>query len=326
MHVDRHFFFGRSLSLLILSIITKKKKFVRDVGSFNYFAFTIHMGSNCYINTGVRVFKGAFIIFHFCKAFDSIRREKMLQILLAYGIPPLIVNAIGLMYKNTTARVKSPDGDTDFFPILAGVLQGDTLVPFLFIVTLDYAMRKAMNNAEHLGFTLEQRQRKRYPARTLTDTDFADDIALLSDNIADAEVLLHKVESAAKEIGLTINSQKTEYMSFNNPQGNLVDTSGAPLSQVTDFQYLGSWVESTKKDVEVCIAKAWAACSKLNNVWQSDLSKDLKINLFRAAVESVLLYGSESWTMTDTLSKRIDGTYIQGSSGPHCFMETTSYE
>ena len=59
------------------------------------------------------------------------------------------------------------------------------------------------------------------------------------------------------------------------------------------------------------IAKAWAACSKLNNVWQSDLSKDLKINLFRAAVESVLLYGSESWTMTDTLSKRTDGTYTR---------------
>ena len=200
----------------------------------------------------------------FCKVFDSIHHEKMLQILLAYGILRLIVNVIGVTYKNTTARVKSPDGNTDFFPILAGVLQGDTLASFLFIVTLDYAMRKAMNNAEHLGFTLEQRQSRCYPARTLTDTDFADGIALLSDNIADAGVLLHKVESAAKEIGLTINSKKTEYMSFNNSQGNLVDTSGTPLSQVTDFQYLRSWVESRKKDVKVRMVKACAACSKLN--------------------------------------------------------------
>ena len=101
-------------------------------------------------------------------------------------------------------------------------------------------------------------------------------------------MLLQKVESATKEIGLTINSKKTEYASFNNPQGNLVNTSGASLSQVTDFQYLGSWVESTKKDVEVRIAKSWAAFSKLNNARQSDhLSKDLKINFFRAAVESV---------------------------------------
>ena len=47
------FFFGRSLSFLILSIIIIKNKKIVYVGSFNYFAFTIHIGSNCYINTGV---------------------------------------------------------------------------------------------------------------------------------------------------------------------------------------------------------------------------------------------------------------------------------
>ena len=47
------FVFGRSLPFLILSILTKKN-YVRV--KFNYFAFTIHMGANCYINTGVRDF------------------------------------------------------------------------------------------------------------------------------------------------------------------------------------------------------------------------------------------------------------------------------
>ena len=46
-------FFSKSLPLLILSNITKNKK-VLYVGSFNCFAFAIYMGSNCYINTGVR--------------------------------------------------------------------------------------------------------------------------------------------------------------------------------------------------------------------------------------------------------------------------------
>ena len=50
MHGDPHLFFGRSLPFLILSIITKNKK-ILCVGSCNYFAFTIQMGSNCYINT-----------------------------------------------------------------------------------------------------------------------------------------------------------------------------------------------------------------------------------------------------------------------------------
>ena len=53
MHGNPHLFFGRSLPFLIISIITKKKK-ILCVGSCNYFAFTIQMGSNCYINTGVR--------------------------------------------------------------------------------------------------------------------------------------------------------------------------------------------------------------------------------------------------------------------------------
>jgi len=47
------------------------------------------------------------------------------------------------MYTNTEARVISPDGETELFDITAGVLQGDTLAPFLFIIVLDHAMRQA---------------------------------------------------------------------------------------------------------------------------------------------------------------------------------------
>ena len=89
----------------------------------------------------------------FRKAFDTIHRGKVLEILLAYGIPQSIVNAIGIMYNDTVAAVRTPDGDTDFFTILAGVLQGDTLAPFLFIMMLDYTMRSVTQGYEKLGFT-----------------------------------------------------------------------------------------------------------------------------------------------------------------------------
>ena len=45
----------------------------------------------------------------------------------------------------------------------------------------------------------------------------------------------------------------------------------------------------------------------MKKVWKSDLRKDLKIRLFQATVESILLYGSETWTMTKALVKKIDG-------------------
>ncbi|XP_030844812.1 uncharacterized protein LOC115925283 [Strongylocentrotus purpuratus] len=132
----------------------------------------------------------------------------MLEILRAYGIPHTIVTAVGVMYTDTTAQVRSPDGETDSFTILAGVLQGDTLATYLFIIALDYGLRMATEGFEDLGFTLQERKNSRYPAEMIKDTDFADDIALISDNLEMAQKLQEQVESAASQVGLQINSTK----------------------------------------------------------------------------------------------------------------------
>ena len=42
-------------------------------------------------------------------------------------------------------KVRSPDGDTEYFDIVAGVLQGDTLAPYLFIICLDYVHRTSID-------------------------------------------------------------------------------------------------------------------------------------------------------------------------------------
>ena len=78
---------------------------------------------------GVRAknLQATLIFVDFTKAFDSIHRGKMEQILLAYGIPKETVAAITILYRNTKVKVRSPDGDTEYFDIVAGVLQGDTL-------------------------------------------------------------------------------------------------------------------------------------------------------------------------------------------------------
>ena len=81
----------------------------------------------------------------FSKAFDSIDRNKIRDILLAYRIPKEAVNAIMILYINTRAMVRSPDGDTPFFKITTGVRQGDTIAPFLFIICLDYVLRKSID-------------------------------------------------------------------------------------------------------------------------------------------------------------------------------------
>ena len=246
----------------------------------------------------------------FSKAFDSIHRGKMEQIPLAYGIPKETVDAIMMLYKNTKAKVRSPDGDTEFFDILAGVLQGDTLAPFIFIICLDYVLRNSVDKITELGLTLTKARGRRYPAITITDADYADDLALMADTIAEAETLLHRLESAAGDIGLFVNAGKTEYISFNQ-EGLIKTIAGLSLKQVDTFTYLGSNIGSTEKDVNIRIGKAWGALDGLNVLWKSDLPGNLKRDFFRAIVESVLLYGSSTWTLTKRLETKLDGTYTR---------------
>ena len=111
----------------------------------------------------------------FTKACDSIHRGKMGQILLAYGLPKGTTAAIMILYRNTKVKVHFLDGDTDNFDIVAGVLQGDTLSPYFFIICLDYVLRTSIDKIKENSFELTKKRSRRYPAKTITDTDDTDD-------------------------------------------------------------------------------------------------------------------------------------------------------
>ena len=68
---------------------------------------------------------------------------------------------------------------------------------------------------------------------------------------------------------------------------------------------------NSEKDMSVRKALAWQACHKLTKVWKSSLSRNIKIRLFVATVETVLLYGSNTWSLTEKLTKQLDGTYTK---------------
>ena len=74
---------------------------------------------------------------------------------------------------------------------------------------------------------------------------------------------------------------------------------------------LGSYIASTKRDVDIRLGKAWGALKGMDKIWKSNLPDKLKRNFFRATVESVLTYGSITWTLTSKLEKKIDGAYTR---------------
>ena len=88
----------------------------------------------------VKNLEATLLFVDFFKVFDSIQRGKVEQILLAYGLSKETVTSIIMLYKNMKTVVCSCEGDTDFFNIIAGVLQGNTFAHYLFILCLDYLL------------------------------------------------------------------------------------------------------------------------------------------------------------------------------------------
>ena len=154
--------------------------------------------------------------------------------------------------------LRSPNGDTKYFDIVTEVLQRDTLNPYPFIIGLDYELRTSIDEIGENIFELTKKRSRRYAAKTITDADYADDIAILANTPNQAETLLHSLERTALGIGLHINAHKTEYMCYNQT-GDISTLDGTSLKLVDKLTYQGSNVSSTEKDIDTQLTKALKA-------------------------------------------------------------------
>ena len=161
---------------------------------------------------------------------------------------------------------------------------------------------------EENSFELTKKRSRRYPAKTITDADYADDIAILVNAPAQAETLLHSLEWATS--GLHVNAHKTEYMCFDQT-GDISTLNGSSVKLVDKFTYQGSSVSSTETDINTRLTKAWTAINRLLVIWKSDLTDKMKRSFFQAAVMSILLYGCITWTLTKRLEKNLNDNYTR---------------
>ena len=249
----------------------------------------------------------------------------MEQILLAFGVPIGTVAAIMLVYRNTKVKDHSPDGDTDYFDIVAGVLQGHTLSPYVFIICLDYVLRTSRDKMKDNGFMLKKERSRRYLVQTITDAKYRDDIVLLPNTPARAETQLHSLERAAAGIGLHVNAHKMEYMCFNQ-RGDIFTQNGSSLKLVDKFIYLGSSVSSTGTDVNIWLAKAWTAIDRLSVIWKSDLTDKIKRSFFLTAVVSILLLNVWRKSLTATTQECCEQYWTSyGGNTPQSSSYTATY-
>ena len=164
-------------------------------------------------------------------------------------------------------------------------------------------LRTSVDQIREKSFELTKKRDRRYPAKTITDADNADNIAIQTNTPNQAETLLNSLERAAAGIGLHVNARKIEYMCYNQT-GDISTLDWTSLKLVDKFTYVGSSVSSTEKDIEMQLTKVWTAIDRLSIIWRSDLTDKMKRSFFGAAVVSILLYGCTTWTLTKRLEKK----------------------
>jgi hypothetical protein len=143
----------------------------------------------------------------FKKAYDSVRREVLHNILIESGIPRKLVGLIRMCLNETYSRVHIGKNLSDRFTIQNGLKQGDALSPLLFNFALEYAIKGVQEN--HKGLKLNGAQQF---------SAYADDVNIVGQNIDTKHKTKKALLDASEEVGLEVNPEKTKYMSVSRCQ------------------------------------------------------------------------------------------------------------
>ena len=160
----------------------------------------------------------------FEKAFDSLHRDSLCEILRHYGIPQILVNVIRSLYENFECRGVHNNQLTEPFKVEDGMKQGCFLSPLLFSMAIDWIMQRITDGRRQgIQWTLTS---------LLDDLDYADDIGLLASRNQDIQQKTQQLALSASTIGLRVNIGKTRVMRRNNRVGDPITINGKPLQDV----------------------------------------------------------------------------------------------
>ncbi|XP_036358886.1 secreted RxLR effector protein 78-like [Octopus sinensis] len=144
----------------------------------------------------------------FEKAFDSVDRQTIWDILRHYGMSEKIVGIIRLLYEEFSCQVIHAGRLSEEFRVSTGVRQSCLLPPLLFLVVLDWVTRTAYaTSGKGIQWTLMNK---------LEDLDNADDLALLSHRLQDIHDKVDHLTETSRRVGLRISREKTKVLRINN--------------------------------------------------------------------------------------------------------------
>ena len=250
------------------------------------------------------------------KAFDTVNRKILWQILAKLGCPPRFIHLLRSLHDGMKARVNFGGELSEPISVENGVKQGSIAAPTLFAIFFAVVFLIAFKDND-LGVYIRYRSTgklfnlHRLTAKTkvffqiIRDLLYADDCDLVTHTEADMQNLLNVFAATCKSFGLEINLKKTVVMFQPAPGKSYTEPSifieNTKLKVVDDFDYLGSTLTrdgSLDNEVYHRIQKAAESFGNLEDrVWSPhDLTHETKLAVYESCVISSLLYACETWT------------------------------
>ena len=170
----------------------------------------------------------------FKKAYDSIDRKKLIEVLIDYKINPQIIDLIVQMYKNDSTVIKL-GSLSEKVEVTSGIRQGCCISTLLFkLVTFKIIE--------------ELRKERVYKVGVFEDNSIwlADDATLVAEDLPTLRKLLNRLSRAGGEYGLQINEKKTKIMRIKGPKS---EEKIEEYEEVTEATYLGVTIGGRFRDI-----------------------------------------------------------------------------
>lgn len=220
------------------------------------------------------------------KAFDRVPRETIWWSLRKKNIPEPYVNIIADMYKGARSMVRTVVGETKPIAVTEGVHQGSVLSPFLFCLVLDTLTEEAQQAA-------------------VWTFVYADDVAICTQSRKELEEALLAWKHQLQTGGLVLSIAKTQFMSYNDPDpsnNSPINIDGQLVTSCDQYKYLGSLMHKSGNvecNIQHRIAAAWLKWREVTGVTcDKRMPVKLKGLIYKTIIRPVLMYGSETWAVT----------------------------
>lgn len=237
------------------------------------------------------------------KAFDNVQHDKLMEILKNIGLEDNDRRIIGNLYWNQTASLRIQGETTEDIKIKKGVRQGCVLSSILFNIYSEQIFQEALEDID-AGIKIN--------GENINNIRYADDTAVFADSLENLQELMTRITETSQRYGLPLNIKKTKYMiiSKNTNHPGQLTVNGKVIEKVKTHTYLGATINSDWEhslEIKCRIEKSRTAFIKMSKLFRThDLSLSTKIRLLKCYVFPVLLYGVESWTLTEASCKKLE--------------------